>query len=150
MSTYFLEQYQEAAQLAQQGYEAFTEIGHRWGICTSLCALGFANIGLQKRDRSKAYFKAALKESRPDQIVPQSLYALIGFACCLAQDGEEEKAIELIRFVRKHPETPSIYLEQAVRWIRDLEKVSLSYYRQQTGTGEGMETLDAVVRRLVA
>ncbi len=149
MSAYFLEQYPEAAQLAQQGYEAFEEIGHRWGMCTSLCALGFANIGLGDRVQAKAYFRDTLKESRPDQIVPQSLYALIGLACCMAQGGEEERALELIQFVRKHPETPSIYLEQAVRWISNLEQASLRYPEQGAGTGEEMETIDAVVKRLL-
>jgi len=149
MSAYFLEQYSEAAQLAQQGYDAFDEIGHRWGICTSLCGLGFANIGLGDREKAKACFMDSLEESRPDQIVPQSLYALIGLACCMAQEGKEEKAIEIIRFVQKHPETPSIYFEQAVRWINNLEKTSLWYSKQEAGTGEKMETLDAVVRRLL-
>jgi tetratricopeptide (TPR) repeat protein len=149
MSAYFLKQYPEAARLAQQGYKAFDEIGHRWSVCTSLCALGFANIGLRKREKAKAYFRDALEESRPDQIVPQSLYALIGFACCMAQDGEEEKALELLRFVRKHPETPSIYFEQAVRWTRNLEKVSVRCSKQEPGAGVEMETLDAVVRRLL-
>jgi predicted ATPase/DNA-binding SARP family transcriptional activator len=148
MSAYFLEQYREAEQLAQQGYEAFGEIGHRWGICTSLCGLGFANIGLGNRTRAKAYFRDALEESRPDQIVPQSLYALIGFACCMAQEGEEERALWLIQFVRKHPETPSIYLEQAVRWISSLEEISLRY-SERTDAGEEIETIDAVVRRLL-
>ena len=149
MSAYFLEQYPEAAQLAQQGYEAFNEIGHRWGICTSLCGLGFANIGLGDRARAKAYFREALKESKPDQIVPQSLYAMIGLACCMAQEGEEERALELIQFVRKHPETPSIYLEQAVRWISQMEQASLRYPEQGAGTDEEMETIDAVVKRLL-
>jgi predicted ATPase/DNA-binding SARP family transcriptional activator len=149
MSAYFLEQYPEAAQLAQQGYNAFDEIGHRWGICSSLCALGFANIGLGNRAKAKVYFKDALRESRPDQIVPQSLYALIGLACCMAQEGEEERALGLIRFVRKHPETPSIYLEQAVRWIRNLKETALRYPEQGGGAGEEMETMDAVVRRIL-
>lgn len=149
MSAYFLKQYTEAAQLAHQGYEAFDEIGHRWGICTSLCALGFANIGLGNRVRAKAYFRDALKESRPDQIVPQSLYALIGLACFMALEGEEERAFELIQFVRKHPETPSIYLEQAVRWISNLETTSLRYPEQEVSASAELETIDDVVRRLL-
>jgi tetratricopeptide (TPR) repeat protein len=149
MSAYFLEQYQEAAQLAQQGYEAFDEIGHCWGICTSLCGLGFAQIGLGEREKAKAYFMQALRESRSDQIVPQSLYALIGFACCLAQEGKEEKALEVIRYVKKHPETPSIYLKQAVRWIGNWEKTSSRYSKQKAGLGDEIETLDAVVKRML-
>jgi tetratricopeptide (TPR) repeat protein len=149
MSAYFLEQYAEAAQLAQQGYEAFDEIGHRWGICTSLCGLGFAHIGLGDRERAKAYFGEALKESKPDQIVPQSLYALIGLACCVAQEGQEEKARELIQYVRRHPETPLIYLEQAVRWTRDLEPTPLRDGGLAAGVGGQVESVDQIVRRLL-
>jgi predicted ATPase/DNA-binding SARP family transcriptional activator len=149
MSAYFLDQFAEAAQLAQQGYEAFEAIGHRWGICTSLCGLGFACIGLGDRERAKVYFRDALKESRPDQIVPQSLYAIIGLACCLAQEGEEQKAFELIQYVRQHPETPSIYLEQAGHWIRNLEEASFRIPEQRSAASTELESIDAVVRRLL-
>jgi tetratricopeptide (TPR) repeat protein len=145
MSAYFLCQYPAAADLAQRGYDAFDEIGHRWGICTSLCGLGFASIGLGDRARAKAYFRQALKESKPDQIVPQSLYALIGLACCMAQEGEEAKALELIQYVRRHPETPSIYLEQAVRWISSLEPTPLP----GAGPGGDLEDVDEIVQRLL-
>ncbi len=149
MSAYFLEQYPEAAQLAQQGYDAFDEIGHRWGICTSLCGLGFANIGLGDKARAKAYFRDALKESKPDQMVPQSLYALVGLACCIAQEGEEGKALDLIQYVRKHPETPSIYLEQAVRWISDVEQTLLRDTNPASGVACDLETVDEIVQRLL-
>jgi len=91
----------------------------------------------------------ALRESRPDQIVPQSLYALIGLACCVAQEGKEEKALEAIRYVRKHPETPSIYLKQAVRWVSNWGRTSPRYSKQKAGTGDEMETLEAVLKRLL-
>ncbi|HEY5983617.1 MAG TPA: BTAD domain-containing putative transcriptional regulator [Anaerolineales bacterium] len=149
MSAYFLEHYPEAAQLAQQGYEAFDEIGHRWGVCTSLCALGFANIGLGERAKAEAFFRKALRESRPDQIVPQSLYALIGLACCIAQEGEQEKALELIEYVRKHPETPSIYLEQAVRWIGSLEQAPLPDGGPAASVDGDLEDVYEIVQRLL-
>jgi tetratricopeptide (TPR) repeat protein len=149
MSAYFLGQYPEAAKYGQEGFEMFEEIGHRWGICTSLCALGFANIGLGDKAKARAYFRNALQESRPEQIVPQSLYSLIGLACCLAQEGEEARALELIRFVRRHPETPAIYMEQAAPWIDNLEQASLRYPGQGIGSGDVEETLDELVERLL-
>jgi predicted ATPase/DNA-binding SARP family transcriptional activator len=150
LSAYFLEQYPEAAHLGQEGYEMFKEIGHRWGICTSLCALGFANIGLGDMVQARVYFRNALQESKPDQIVPQSLYALIGLACVLANQGEKERALELLRFVRRHPETPSIYLDQAARWISDLEQLSLRSPEQEVWTAHVNETLDELVARLLS
>lgn len=150
MSAYFLEEYQEAAQLGHDGYEMFREIGHRWGMCTSLCALGFANLGLGDMAKATAYFRDGLKESRPDQIVPQSLYSLIGLACVLAQEGKEERALELLRFVRRHPETPEIYLEQATRWIGSLEQASLRGPNHGVGTGGAVETIDEVIDSLLS
>lgn len=149
MSAYFLEQYTEAAQLAQQAYEVFDEIGHCWGICTSLCGLGFAHIGLGEREKAKAYFMQALRESRSDQMVPQSLYALIGLASCVAQEGKEENALEAIRYVQKHPETPSIYFKQAVRWISNWGRTSQCSSEPKPGIGDELETLETVVRRLL-
>ena len=149
MSAYFLEQYSQAAELGQEGYETFEEIGHRWGICTSACALGFANIGLGHIANAKAYFRHALQESRPDQIIPQSLYALIGLASCLAQEGEEDRPLELLRFVRRHPETPTIYLEQAARWLSKLEEGRLRHADQATSMGEELETIDDMVNWLL-
>ncbi len=149
MSAFFLGQYAQAAQLGQQGYETFDSIGHRWGICTSLCALGFASIGLGGIAEAKTYFRQALQESRPDQIVPQSLYALLGLACCLAQEGAEERPLALLRFVRRHPETPTIYLEQAARWLSKLEQRCLPHADQGVSAGEEFETVEDVLERLL-
>jgi len=147
MSACFLEKYSEAAKLAEQGFQTFDEIGHRWGICTSLCGLAFAHLGLGNREKAKAYFKAALEESRPDQIVPQSLYALLGIACCMALDGKEEMAYEIIRFVRKHPETPSIYYKMAARWI-DAGKENKFDLTSKNGI-DGLDSLEKIIERLV-
>jgi tetratricopeptide (TPR) repeat protein len=139
MSAYFLRDYAQALQWGEEGFQAFTGIGHRWGICTSLCALGFASIGLGDTTRAREYFRNALGESRPDQIVPQSLYALIGLACCLAVEGEIERPLRLLQFVRKHPETPTIYLEQASPWTRNLEKAALQDTGGQTAEIQSIE-----------
>jgi predicted ATPase/DNA-binding SARP family transcriptional activator len=136
MSAYFLEEYPEAERLAQEGHAIFEKIGHRWGICTSLCALGFASIGLGDVPRARAFFESALKESRPEQIVPQSLYALVGLASCLALEGKEERAHELVRYVRRHPQIPSIYLEQGARWIRNMDHTSRPSPDEETATIE--------------
>ncbi len=149
MSTYFLEQYSQAAQLGQEGYAMFEEIGHRWGICTSLCALGFANVGLGDTAKARTCFRQALQESRPDQIVPQSLYALLGLACCLAQEGEEERPFALLRFVRRHPETPTIYLEQAARWLSKLEQGRSRQAGRAVGIGDELDTIDDAVKRFL-
>jgi predicted ATPase/DNA-binding SARP family transcriptional activator len=149
MSTYFMEDYPEAARLAQQGYETFEQIGHRWGICTSLCAAGFAHIGLGELKKARNNFRDALKESRSDQVVPQSMYAIIGLACILAQEGDEARALELVRFVQNHPETPEIYLQQAERWIAALKRTSLRSANNGAGVARNIETVDEVITRVL-
>lgn len=149
MSAYFMEEYPEAARLGQEGYAMFEKIGHRWGLCTALCGLGFASIGLRDLAKAKACFQTALKESRSDQIVPQSLYALLGLACLVALEGEEKKALEVVRYVRAHPETPTIYLEQASRWIRGVEQESPQYREQEGARGEAAKSIDEVVAGLL-
>ncbi len=147
MSACFLEEYYEAAQLAQLGLEAFSEIGHRWGICTSLCGLGFAHIGLRDMKNAKVFLMEALEKSRPDQMVPQSLFALLGIACCMALEGKEEMAYGIIRYVRRHPETPSIYYKLAARWIDDRNEKTFSPTRNIEI--DGPDSLEEIIEQLV-
>jgi tetratricopeptide (TPR) repeat protein len=149
VSACFLEEYPQALQLGQAGYQAFQEIGHRWGICTSLCRLGFAHIGLGDTGSAKDCFRDALQLSRHDRMLPLSLYALTGMACALAQAGEEQTALELFRYVRRHPQTPAPYLEQAVRWMGDLDPASLEDAGAVADAGREMETVDEVAARLL-
>jgi predicted ATPase/DNA-binding SARP family transcriptional activator len=117
MSAYFLEDYVQAVEFGREGLEIFEELGHRWGICTSFCRLGFAYIGLGDLATARTDFLQALEQSRDYHMVPLSLYALLGTACIQAQCGEERKAAGLFRYVQSHPQTPSIYIQNAVRWI---------------------------------
>jgi tetratricopeptide (TPR) repeat protein len=147
MGAYFLEEYPQAAQFGQEGYDIFQLLGHRWGICTSLCRLGFAFIGLGDIVKAKGYFNEALEQSRQNQMTPLSLYALAGLAATLAQEGEEKTAIELLRYVQRHPQTPALYVEQAARWFVYFDQTSA-----QNGSPVALENveMDEVINRLLS
>jgi len=149
MSAYFLEEYPQAVQFGQEGYQIFQEISHRWGVSTSLCRLGFAYIGLGDTEKARGYFKDALQQSRHDQMIPLCLYALAGLSCTLMQEGEEQAALELFRYVRRHPQTPTPYLEKAARWMGDLEQASLREGSPAPDVGFEMEAIDALIDRLL-
>lgn len=122
MAAYFLEEYDQAIQFGQEGYDIFQLLGHRWGICTSLCRLGFAFIGKGDIPKAESHFYEALEQSRKNQMIPVSLYALAGLASTLACEGEGKKAIHLLRYVKHQPQIPALYLEQAVRCFKHLDQ----------------------------
>ena len=150
MSSYFLEEYPQAVQFGKEGYQVFKKINHRWGLCTSLCRLGFANIGLGNIRKAKDCFNSALQQSKQDQMLPISLYALAGLASTLAQEGEDQTALELFWYVKQHPQTPMTYLDQAVRWIDDLDQESMGDGRPLVSRGDGIEAIDEVIERLIS
>ena len=149
MSACFLGEYPQAIRFGQEGQRIFEETGHRWGVCASLCRLGFATIGLGDVERAKGHFETALRQSQEHQILPLSLYALAGLACTLAQEGEKGRALELFRYVRRHPQTPAPYLEQALRWIGDQDQASPEEGSPAAGAGGEMEAIDEVAARLL-
>lgn len=149
MSAYFLEEYPQALQLGLEGYQTFEEIGHRWGMCTSLSRLGFAYIGLGDTGKAKGYFKNAFRISKQDKMLPLSLYALAGFACTLAQEGEEQTALELYRYVQQHPQTPALYLKEAARWISSLDQESRRNASRVASVGGETEAIEVLVDRLL-
>jgi predicted ATPase/DNA-binding SARP family transcriptional activator len=150
MSAYFLEDYPQALQFGQEGYQVFKKIDHRWGLCTSLCRLGFAYIGLRRIRKAKEYFTDALRQSKQAQMLPLSLYALAGLASTLALEGEKRTAVELFAYVKQHPQTPTIFLDQAVRWMEDIDQASLGDGRSVVIQGDRIEAIDQLVERLVS
>jgi len=120
-SAYFLEEYQQAVQLAEEGHQIFKSLGHHWGICTSLCRLGFGYLGLGEITQAKGCFREALKQSRNYQTVPLCLYALAGMAATLVHlQGQETLAVELYQYIQYHPQTPALCVQQTARWFTHL------------------------------
>jgi predicted ATPase/DNA-binding SARP family transcriptional activator len=117
-SAYFLDEYQQTIQLAEEAYQIFKSHGHLWGTCTTLCRLGFGHIGLGKITEAKNCFREALDQSRMYQTAPLSLYALAGMAAVMVHlKDQQTTAIHLYRYIRDHPQTPALCVQQTARWF---------------------------------
>ena len=148
MSAYFLEEYAQAVQYGMEGYQIFQSLGHQWGMCTSLCRLGFAYIGQGEILKAKGCFNEALEQSRIYQMTPVSMYALVGMAATLAQEGEDKTAIELFQYVQSNPQTPALYLQQASRWIAQLDQKILPNVKNALTMGGDADGLDDVIDKV--
>jgi tetratricopeptide (TPR) repeat protein len=122
MAAYFQDDYTQAVKYGLQGYQMFESLGHRWGLITSLSRLGFAYLGTGELEKARQNFSASLMQSRQNEQTPQVLYALVGLACVMAQEGETIKALELFHYVKRHPQTPAVYVQQAIRWFVGLDQ----------------------------
>jgi tetratricopeptide (TPR) repeat protein len=149
MSACLLEDYDQAMRLGQEGYQIFAELGHRWGMCVSLCRLGFASLGLGEVARAREFFLDALQQSRDDHMLPLSLYALIGLACVLSCEGDGKRALKLYRYVQRHPQTPTPYLQMAARWMGEEAQIWQQEQISRISAEEALEPIDQIIERLV-
>lgn len=145
MAAFFQDDYAQAIQFGLQGYQMFDTLGHRWGLITSLSRLGFAYLGSGELEKAREYFNTSLIQSQQNDMIPQELYALVGLACVLAQEGEVEKALAIFQYVKQHPQTPAIYVQQASRWFVGLDQ---STAMQRNNILDGQADLDAVISHL--
>jgi len=148
MSAYFLEEYTQAVQYGMEGYQIFQSLGHQWGMCTSICRLGFAYIGQGEILKAEGCFNEALEQSRIYQMTPVSMYALVGMAATLAQVGEDKTAVELFQYVQSNPQTPALYLQQASRWIAQLDHKVLHDAKTALTMGGDADGLDDVIDKV--
>jgi tetratricopeptide (TPR) repeat protein len=149
MSSYFMEHYDLAMKYGLEGYQTFVEVGHRWGICISLCRLGFAFIGLGEFESARYNFQNALQRSRQDQMLPLSLYARAGMACLLTQEGEDQAGLELFQYVQLHPKTSTPYLKQASQWLIQHDKTFFKNENTAAKLGDDLELIDTIIENLL-
>ena len=148
MSAYFLEEYTQAAQYGMEGYQIFQSLGHQWGMCTSLCRLGFAYIGQGEIVKAKGCFSEALEQSRVYQMTPVSMYALVGMAALLAQEGDDKMAVELFQYAQNNPQTPALYLQQASRWVAQADYKVVPNTKTALTLGGKPDGLDDVIDKV--
>ena len=120
-----MEEYIRAVQYGEESLVLFQEIGHRWGLSTSLCRIGFACLGLGQISRAREHFNQAAELSEEDHMLPIKLYAAAGQACILAIDGDSQGALKLFQSLQDHPKAPKPFLKQALRWLKDIDQASL-------------------------
>ncbi|MFN2187387.1 MAG: BTAD domain-containing putative transcriptional regulator [Candidatus Promineifilaceae bacterium] len=119
IDAYRLGEYEEALRRGIQAYELFNDVGHRWGSRIALCRTGYAYLGLNEISKAEEYLGEALRTSIEDLMVPIQLYAILGYACAFSIQGRVREALDLFLLAKKHPRTPAIYIDLALRWLPD-------------------------------
>jgi hypothetical protein len=109
-------------QLGREGYEAFSEVNHRWGMIAALCRIGFAALALGDTTDARAHFLDALERAHASEAVSLELLALSGIGACLAEDpAEHQHAAVLLTFAIGHEQLPPSYSFAARPALEQLE-----------------------------
>jgi tetratricopeptide (TPR) repeat protein len=122
VGAYFIGSYQQALDYGKISHQMFKVLNHRWGLGATLCRMGFAHLGLGQSCKAAAAFDQALEISWSSQQKPLSLYALIGQACAMLFEGDQNLAVALFDYTRQHTQTPALYIDMAKPWF---EKVGI-------------------------
>ena len=93
----------ESRQLHDESLLLKQELGNRRSISISLINLGEVTTLLGDLDAARRAFHEALRLTMDIQAVPLTLDALVGLADLLAQDGQQDRAIHLLRLAVHHP-----------------------------------------------
>ena len=109
LSAYGMEDYEEALRLGRAGYEAFSEVNHRWGMIAALCRIGFAALALGDVDEAQRTFRAALERAHASAAISLELLALSGVGAVLRETGEPEQAATVLTFALGHEQLPPSY-----------------------------------------
>jgi len=109
LSAYGLGDFEEALRLGREGYEAFREVNHRWGMMTGLCRIGFAELSLGRPADAREHLFDALRRARESRALSLELLALSGIGALLAADGEHERAALLLTASLGHEQMPGAY-----------------------------------------
>ncbi len=109
LSAYGVEDYEEALRLGRAGYEAFSEVNHRWGMIAALCRIGFAALALGGVEEAQQTFRAALERAHASAAISLELLALSGAGAVLRETGECEQAAIMLTFVLGHEQLPPSY-----------------------------------------
>ncbi|MGB3716799.1 MAG: adenylate/guanylate cyclase domain-containing protein [Candidatus Promineifilaceae bacterium] len=120
-SAWGMKAYDQALDFGRAGYEQFQTIGHRWGISTSLCRIGFAELALGHRDAARSNLYQGLERAFEYEYPSNANYALIGLAALWVEEGEYERAVELLTLCRDHASTAGLYRDIAARTLADLK-----------------------------
>ena len=104
-----MKEYEEALRLGRAGYEAFTEVNHRWGKIAALCRIGFAELALGDVGEAKRMFRAALEQAHVAAAISLELLALSGVGAVLRATGEPEQAATVLTFALGHEQLPPSY-----------------------------------------
>ncbi len=148
LSAWGMGNFKEALSFGNTGLEQFESIGHRWGINTSYCRIGFAEVDLGEYISAESHFRRALDLAIENQFPAITSYALIGIAAVRNHQKHYARAAELLGFAKSQKTTPALYKYLADLEINELE-AHLSPEQLQGGFSKGSETeFDQLIRSI--
>jgi len=148
LSAWGIGDFKEALSYGNTGLEQFESIGHRWGINTSYCRIGFAEVGLGRFENADPHLRRALTLAIENQFPAIVSYALIGIAAVRNHQRQYALAAELLGFAKSQKTTPALYKYLADLEINKLE-THLSPEQLQRGLAKGSETeLEQLIRTI--
>lgn len=118
---YAVGQYPEAKRLCQESLTLFSEIGNQLGMMDSLNRMGYVTLALGQPQIAKDYFLKSIKIAAATQTPSMALDALMGMAMFLMEEGEKERAIELLALPQHHPASWQIFKDRAANLLAELE-----------------------------
>jgi len=121
LSAWGMKAYDQALEFAQSGYIQFEAIGHRWGTATALCRIGFAELALGQNDTAQAHLNEGLARALDYKFPATVNYALIGLGMLWAQQGDINRAAELLTMALDSSYTPSLYQAIGRRALAEIE-----------------------------
>jgi ATP/maltotriose-dependent transcriptional regulator MalT len=104
-----MEDYEEALRLGRAGYEAFSEVNHRWGMIAALWRIGFAALALGRVDEAQRTLRSALERAHAPEAISLELLAMSGVGAVLRATGECEQAATVLTFALGHEQLPPSY-----------------------------------------
>lgn len=150
-SAYWLGDFEEAMRLGRAGYDAFSEVNHRWGAISALCRMGFASVALGDLAEAQRDLRRALEQAMASQALSLALLALSGIGILLAREGDERRAAELLSFALHHPGLPPAYFLAAQPELDRLEvelpPEELAAAREAAGAAELDDLVEAALRQ---
>ena len=154
LSAFGLGDYPEALRLGRAGYEAFSEVNHRWGLIVALCRIRFAALALGDVAEAHVRLAEALERARASQAISLELLALSGIGACLAEDPvEQERAAVILTFAMSHDQFPPSYAIAARPALDRLEAklppARLAAAREAAAADAGRARADGMSVRLI-
>jgi ATP/maltotriose-dependent transcriptional regulator MalT len=145
--------YAEAQQLYQQSYDLYRDINDRGGLATALNGLGLAACALGDFQTASQHFQQALQITTDMHFTTLTLSILIGVAELLWRYDRQERAIELLAFVRHHPAGERETRDRAKQFLDDYERElapEIFACAGQRGESENLDTVVSAVQMQLA
>jgi len=126
--------YAEARQMLEESLALRREMNDRWGMALALNTLGGVARATGNLQEAKRCFQEALEISLAIQSHAMVIEILVEWARLLAEEGETERAIEVLTFAVHHPATEG--------WTREIAKKLLTELRLRLPSGAAAKVLE--------